>query len=375
MNAERTEEHPAARASVAPAPAASTPAAVPRKPRERSIRKAIIITILIAAVVAGGIYGYGLYTFGLSHVGTDNAQIDGHIDPVIPRIGGYVTAVAANENDMVREGATIVQIDSRELELKLANAEVAVRSAEVALQTAQAGEHNAQAALAVAQANVRTATVTFDRTAADLARDRSLVAGGVITQQQFDASKSAHDAASAQLETARRQVAVAEAQVEVARSGVQSARSGLDARRNDVDFARLQLTYAKIDAPATGKISKKSVEVGQYVQAGQPLLAITEDSTLWVTANFKETDMEQIRPGEPVEIEVDGYPGVTFGGRVESIAAATGARFSLLPPDNATGNYVKVTQKIPVKIAIVETPAGDHPLRPGMSANVTVTTK
>jgi membrane fusion protein (multidrug efflux system) len=374
MKAERTEERPAAAVQNTSTPPAPEPTIAPAK-RPRRTRKIIIYTILLAVLITGLVYGYGLYVFGLSHTTTDNAQIDGHIDPVIPRVGGYVTVVKVNDNEMVKEGTTIIEIDPRELQIKLENAEAALATAQVALGTAEANQHNAEAALAVAQANVKTAQVARDKTSHDLARDRNLVAGGAITQQQFEATRGQAETAAAQLETTQRQVGVAQAQLEVARSGVEAARSTLAQRRNDVDFARLQLTYTKIAAPSSGRVSKKNVEVGQFVQAGQPLLAITEDSGIWVTANFKETDLEEIHPGEPVEIEVDGYPDVKFAGRVESIAAATGARFSLLPPDNATGNYVKVTQKIPVKIAITGGPTSDHPLRPGMSANVIVSTK
>ena len=356
------------------------PSAGPVPPPEHTVavkksgaRKIIVYTVLLAAVVVGMIYGYRFYTFSQSHVETDNAQIDGHIDPVLPRVSGYVTEVAVNDNDMVTQGQPIIQIDPRELQIKLGNTEAALHTAEVGLETARAAVTNAEATLAVARANVKTAQVANEKTANDLARDKNLLAGGAITRQQFDATTAAHDATAAQLETAQRQVQVAEAQVEVARSQIQSAQSLVAQRQNDIDYARLQLSYTKIVAPATGRVSKKNVEVGQLVQSGQPLLAITEDSTVWVTANFKETDMEEIRIGAPAEIEVDGYPDARFPGTVESIAAATGAKFSLLPPDNATGNFVKVTQRVPVKIALTGKPSGQYALRPGMSANVVIT--
>lgn len=371
MDAQATEE----RVIAAKAPSAPPDQVIAPVKKRGSVRKIIIYTILLAAVVTALIYGYNLYSFSQTHISTDNAQIDGHIDPVLPHVAGYVTTVTVNDNDKVTEGEPIIEIDPREFQIKLENADAALRTAQVGLETAAAAEHNAEAALAVARANVKTAEVARDKAANDLARDRSLLQGGAITRQQFDATKSASDATSAQLETARRQVQVAQAQIEVAQSQVQSAQSQVSQRRNDVDYAKLQLSYTKITAPATGLVSKKNVEVGQFVQSGQPLLAITEDSTVWVTANFKETDMEMLKTGEPVEIEVDGYPGVMFTGKVESIAAATGAKFSLLPPDNATGNFVKVTQRVPVKIVLTDQPSAQYALRPGMSANVVVSTK
>ncbi len=350
-------------------------AAAPKIARRRvSPRKIIIYSLLLGVMVLGGIWGYSLYTFGLTHIQTDNAQIDGHIDPVIPHIAGYVTNVAVNDNDKVRAGDLIAEIDPRELQIRLGNAEAALQTAEDALATAHATRQNAEAALAVAQANVKTAQVTRDKGADDLQRNQSLINEGVIARQQFENTRAAADAAAAQYLAAQRQVSVAEAQVTIARTQVQAAETQVTQRRHDLEYARLQLSYTRITAPVGGTISKKNVETGQFVQAGQPLLAITEDSTVWVTANFKETDLEQIRVGEPVEIEVDGYPDEHFTGRVASIAAATGSKFALLPPDNATGNFVKVTQRVPVKIVLDASADPHHTLRPGMSANVIVST-
>ncbi|HVZ41223.1 MAG TPA: HlyD family secretion protein [Candidatus Kapabacteria bacterium] len=345
----------------------------PRKPR--MVRRIILYTILAAVLVGGGIYVKRMIDFGATHVNTDDAQVDGNIDPVLPHISGYVTAVLVKENDRVAEGAPIVEIDPRELQLKLGNAETQLSTAQAGLATARAGQHNAEAALLVAEANVKTAEVARTKAENDLARDRNLFKGNAITQQQLDATKTAFDAASAQLETARRQVGVTQAQIDVARAQLRTAETQVGQRQNDVDYARLQLSYTRIAASRPGMISKKNVEVGQYVQAGQPLLAITEDTVTWVTANFKETDLERVRVGQPAEIVVDAYPGITFEGRVQSIAAATGAKFSLLPPDNATGNFVKVTQRIPVRIAFTKPPDPGHPLRPGMSVDVTITTR
>lgn len=334
----------------------------------------MVITIVVSCLaIAALIYGYSLYTFSMAHVETDDAQIDGHIAPVIPHVTGYVTQVAVSDNEVVGSGAALVKIDPREFELKVANSEAALRTGEVALETAKANERNAQATLAVAQSNVHAAEIGQAKASDDLKRDQSLLQGGAITQQQFDATKAAFDAAEAHLETVRSQVDVARAQIETARTQVDAAASQITQKKNDLEFAQLQLAYTDITAPAAGRISKRNVEVGQYVQAGQPLMAITEDTTIWVTANFKETQLNEIRVGEPVEVEVDGYPDTTFTGRVESISAATGAKFALLPPDNATGNFVKVTQRVPVRISFTKLPTSNYALRPGMSANVIVT--
>jgi membrane fusion protein (multidrug efflux system) len=365
--------------SGAPGAAPATPAAAPGPvaappARKRSpVRRIILFTILGIAVVAAAIYGYNMFTFGQTHSTTDDAQIDGHISPVLPRVSGYVTSVMVDDNQRIKDGQIVVEVDAREFEVKVANAEAALASAQAAVRTAEAGLSNVQAALAVAQSNVSTADVARAKTASDLQRDQKLVAGGAITRQQFDATKAAADAAAAQWETARRQATAAQAQVAVAQSQVAAARTQVAQRQADVDLARLQLSYTKIPAPTSGVVSKKNVEVGQFVQAGQPLMAIAEDSLIWVTANFKETDLKDIKPGEEAEITVDGFPDETFQGTVESIAGATGAKFALLPPDNATGNFVKVTQRVPVKIALRDNPAIRR-LRPGMSADVVITT-
>jgi membrane fusion protein (multidrug efflux system) len=332
-----------------------------------------MLTVLALVLIAGGYYGVQKYHFSQNHVDTDDAQVDGHISPVLPRVAGYVTSVSVADNQRVKDGDLIATIDPREFQIKVETAEAAYRTAESGLQTAQASLGNALAALTVAQANVKSAEITRTKAAEDYARDKDLYAQSIISRQQNDASRVATESAAAQLETVRRQVQSAEAQVKIAQAQVETSRTGLAQRQADIDAARLQLSYTRIPAPSSGVVSKLNVEVGQFVQAGQPLMAIAEDSTIWVTANFKETDLKDIHPGEPVEITVDTYPGITFQGRVQSLAGATGAKFSLLPPDNATGNFVKVTQRLPVRIQLDGAADPAHPLRPGMSADVVIT--
>ena len=292
-------------------------------------------------------YGYHRYVFSQNHEDTDDAQVDGNIDPVLPRIAGYVTQVFVNDNQLVEQGATLVTLDTADLYLK-------VRVAEAALKNAEAG-------VVVAKANVTTAEVNKNKSARDLERDTKLLAATAITEQQLEVTKAAAEIATAQYAAAADQIAVAEAMVAQ--------------KKVDLDQARLQLSYTSIKAPAKGLISKKSVQIGQFIQAGQPLMGITENDSVWVSANFKETQVADIRPGQPVEIEVDGYNGKVFHGRVQSFSPATGAKFALLPPDNSTGNFVKVVQRVPVKILIEDKPDPATPLRPGMSVSATVTTK
>jgi len=317
------------------------------KKKANPVRRLITILVLLAIVIGGSAYGYQKYVFGQSHEDTDDAQIDASITPVLPRIAGYVTKILVEDNQRVEAGAPLVVLDTRELQIKVQNAEAALRTAE--------------AAVTVARANVNTAEVSERKALSDLERDRKLLEGNALTKQQFDITRTASETAAAQLATARDQIGVAEAQV--------------SQRKAELDLAKLQLSYGTITAPISGIVSKKNVEVGQYVQASQPLMALSENNDVWITANFKETQIEQLKPNQPVEFHVDAYPDVTFQGRVESLSPATGAKFALLPPDNATGNFVKVVQRVPVKIAITGPVNSKYPLRPGMSAEVIVTTK
>jgi membrane fusion protein (multidrug efflux system) len=314
-------------------------------------------------------------TFALAHESTDDAQVEGHISPVLPRVPGYVARVLVADNERVTAGQPLLEIDPADLDLKSANAAAALDSARAALQIAEANLAGVRAAADVASANVTTSLVTQAKTASDLARDDQLVKTSVISAQQWTDSRAAADAAAAQLEATRRQAAAAARQIDVAAAQVGAARTQVAERAADLDYARLQRAYATVTAPIAGIVSHKNVEPGQFVQAGQTLLSVAADTDLWLVANFKETQVARMHAGQPVEFTVDGYPGITFHGRVDSLAGATGARFALLPPDNASGNFVKVTQRVPVKILVDRAGGADSVLRPGMSVDVAVRIK
>jgi membrane fusion protein, multidrug efflux system len=295
-----------------------------------------------------------------------------------------------SENQPVKPGDVLVRIDPADLQAKvdqeqasLLNAQAAVSVAEAAVASARSTATGAQAKVSSNQADVTAARSRAQQAAADVARYKQLLAKEEISQQQYDAAVTAAEAARAQADAARAttesQRATAQAsssQIEAAQRQVAAAQAQVAQHQASLEAARLQLSYAVIKAPVAGFISKKNVEVGQFVQAGQPLMAIVQQgnrpSDVWVSANFKETQLAKMHPGQKAEIEVDAYPGVTFHGRVESLAAATGARFSLLPPDNATGNFTKVVQRVPVKIVFTDPPDPKRPLRVGMNVNVTV---
>jgi membrane fusion protein (multidrug efflux system) len=361
-------------------------------PKRGGARRIVILSVLAILVVVGGIWGFRTVVFYEHHATTDDAQLDGDINPILPRVPGYVTEVLVADNQVVKAGDLLVKIDPSDLQAKvdqeqasLLNAQAAVSVAQAAVASAQATASGSAAKVASNQADVVAARTRAQQAAADLARYKTLVGKEEISQQQYDAARAAAESASATAEAARATtdssratVRSSGAQVEAARRQVAAAEAQVAQHQAALEAARLQLSYAVIKAPVGGIVSKKNVEVGQFVQAGQPLLAIVQGddaqgrSDVWVSANFKETQLARMRPGQTAEVEVDAYPGVVFHGRLESLAAATGARFSLLPPDNATGNFTKVVQRIPVKIVFTDAPDPRHPLRVGMNVNVTV---
>ena len=246
----------------------------------------------------------------------------------------------------------------------------ALLASAIAVGGAKGETGQASAQLAAARAAVEQARANSQKAASDLERYRSLALGGIISRQQLDGAEAAATASQAQLQAAMEQVLAASA-------GLRGAESRIAAARAARDQAALMLSYALIVAPETGVVTRKSVEVGQYVQAGQPLMSVVPLHDVWVVANLKETTVRNVLPGDKVEITVDSYPGKKYRGHVESLSPATGAKFSLLPPDNATGNFTKVVQRVPVKIVFDhESVAGfEDRLRPGLSAVVSVHVK
>ena len=361
---------PAAAAESAPAPAA---------PARR--RRGVVLPVVALLLLGALAWVATQWSYGRAHESTDNAQVDGHIIPVIAKVGGYVAAVRVGENQSVREGALLVQIDDAEYKVRVAQAEAELAAAQAtagtggAVGAAEAQVHSAEGQTAAGQAQVAAARATLTKAESDFGRFQQLAAQQIISQQQLDAARAAVDVARAQLAAAQRQAAASGAGVENAQAGVRLAEARLAGARASRDNAALQLSYARIVAPTGGVVARRSVEVGQLVQPGQTLMSVVANTGVWVTANFKETQLAALRVGQTVEIDVDAYGGAKVEGTVESISSATGAKFALLPPDNATGNFTKVVQRVPVRIRVTRGLGADRPLRPGMSVEAHVATR
>jgi len=369
---------------------------------------------------------------------TDDAQVDARVTQIAARVGGTVTRVTVDDNRLVEKDAVLVEIDPRDYQVAVDKARAELADAEAAavaaqsnvpittatatsgVSTARGGVSQAEAAVAAAgkevdaaharltavQARLREVEANATKAARDVERLRGLLAKDEISQQQFDTTVATADAQKAASDSARSQVAEAEAGIRVAESRLAQARAAEQQAHSELRSAQtapqqvaatkarassaeahvlqaratlaqaeLNLQYTTIRAPIRGIVSKRGLNVGQVVQPGQPLLALVAIDDVWVTANFKETQLQNMRPGQRATVDVDAYGGREFTGKVDSIAGATGARFSLLPPENATGNFVKVVQRVPVKIVLDAGQDPEHLLRPGLSVVPTVFTK
>ncbi|QLI82614.1 HlyD family secretion protein [Chitinibacter fontanus] len=354
--------------------------------------KGRLILVLILGLAAATI-GYRIW-WSSGHVSTDNAQVEAHIVPISARVGGYVKSVKVEDNHHVAPGSTLVEIDPRDYIVRVALAEADWRNAQsVSGQSGQSGQALAQisaasanAAAAAAQGQAAQLAIAEARANAskarnDLQRAKELAAQKMVSQSQLDAAQTALDVAEAKVQTltaqqhaSAEQSNAARQQVAVSSAGLKSAEAKTLAAEAQLALAKNQLIDTQVKAPTAGIISKKNVGEGQMIQAGQTLMYMVQDGDLWVVANFKETEISKIRPGQKADIKLDANSDLKISGVVDSFSGATGARFTLLPPDNATGNFTKVVQRVPVKIKLDPLPANAN-IRPGMSVDVTVELK
>jgi len=406
--------------------------------RPKGLASPKVQRLLIAGAIVFLAALVGLYLYYHNRESTDDAQVDGHITPIASKVYGRVQGVLVDDNQPVKAGQVLVKIDPRDYQAALDQAKAALALAESEAKSAgvdvprtaenvQSGTSSADAQLLGAQADLEKAQVGYQQAQtsdlayaranvdksqanavlaqADLARYKPLLDKGEISQQQYDGAKANADATASALKAdqeklaqAQRNIAMMKAQVDAAQAHVQQARAAVEVAQADrkqvnmrtadaqakvakveqaraaLDAAQLNLSYTDVVAPVDGVATHKQVEPGQIVQAGQGLMVVVPLQNVWVTANFKETQLRKMKPGQEAEVKVDTY-GKTFKGHVDSIAGATGSVLSLLPPENATGNYVKVVQRIPVKIVLDPISPDKAVLRPGMNVDATVITK
>ncbi len=338
--------------------------------------KRILPIILILIVIGGVIFGIKELIYYTHYEVTDDAQVDGDISPVVARVSGYVEAIRFKDNQHVERGDTLVILDDKDYRIQLEKAEAALAAAKSSVGVSASNVSAVRAHVPPAKANIEAAEAQVWKITQTYNRYKNLLQGHAITQAQFDEIKAEKEAAEAQLAAAQKQVAAIHEQVASSRKQVKATSAQIAVRQAAVDFAKLQLSYTVITAPVSGQISKRNIQIGQLVGQGQQMFAIVNDSSIYVTANFKETQLNDMRIGQPVDIEVDAYPKKDFHGYVASFSGATGAKFSLLPPNNATGNFVKVVQRVPVRINFDSLPhEWNRRLIPGMSVEATVRVK
>lgn len=354
------------------------------QPKKRS---KVFLIILIIMILLGAWFGISKYTHAQHHEETDDAQIEADIIPVIPRVSGYVKEVRVKDNELVHKGDTLIIIDDRDYKIAVMQAEAALATAKSNVSASRANTAAARSGIATSRQGVATidaqieeAKVNLTRANQDFARYQNLIQDHSVTQQEFEKAQATKQLAEKQLNILQQQKKQASTQTGVVSSQsnataqtIEVAESMVKQKEVEVEDAKLKLSYTIIIAPEDGKVSRVNVQEGQLLQAGQSTFNIVHGKDIWVVANFKETQLRKMQIGQKVVVHVDAFPSHDFNAMLSSFSPATGAKFSLLPPDNASGNFVKVVQRLPVKIEFTnQSDTLLNRLRPGMNVDVDV---
>ncbi|EJB03655.1 multidrug resistance efflux pump [Rhizobium leguminosarum bv. trifolii WSM597] len=362
-------------APVAEAPVVEAAAAeAPKKTGRRTVKRAVIAAALLAGVAFAGDFGYRYWTVGRFIESTDDAYVKADYTTVAPKVAGYIRHVLVNDNDPVKSGQVLARIDDRDFQAALSQARAAVKAAEAAVANIDAQIALQQSVIGQAKATIDASQASLDFAVSDAARSARLITSGAGTQSRAEQSQSARDQAVAAVERDRAALVAAENKVPVLETQRQQAIAERDRAAAAAQQAELNLSYTDIVAAVDGTVGARSIRVGQYVTSGTQLMAVVPLHAVYVVANFKETQLTHVRPGQPVEIKVDSFPDMAIKGHVDSVSPASGLEFSLLPPDNATGNFTKIVQRIPVKI-VIDDEALSGLLRSGMSVEPEIDTK
>jgi len=338
-------------------------------------KKNIAPFIIIPAILIAGFFGVRTIIHRMNYESTDNAQIETYAVPVVSRLAGFIDSLSVDDYYDVEAGQLLVSIDDREYVLAVLQAETDLANAKADLANAQAQLNNSTTNKQVVLANEDVQKTRVQKATDDLKRDEALFNDKAITQKQLDDTRNAYESAQKQFTANQRMVNYANSQVITSEAQIRKAQAVVETRIAALDLAKLRLSYCNIYAPVKGKIGKRNLEDGQYVQPGQPLITIVNSDKFWVIANFKETQLQKMKIGQEVLLTLDGYPDVELKGKISTFSLATGAKFSLLPPDNATGNFVKITQRVPVKIEIEDEAKYKDILKAGLSVEVDVKVK
>ncbi|MCX6288335.1 MAG: HlyD family secretion protein [Bacteroidetes bacterium] len=339
-----------------------------KKKKQTNVRKVVIGTLLLVALYFGG----KKVIFSITHETTDNAQIETSIVPVLTRISGYVKTIAIKDYDSVGQNQLVAEIDDAELQVQLLEQQSDLQQSTADVSNAQAQLENGILSLKNNKGVIDLRAIKQKKANSDLKRDENLFKEQAITRKQLEETEFQLAAANQELTNAQTELATANNRIAVLRQNVNRAMALIEMKKTKIKETELKLSYTKIITPSAGKIGKKNINIGQFVQAGTPLFSIVNDSSYWIVANFKESQLESLQEGKSVKIRLDAFPDLDIEGTILSLSDATGAKFSLLPPDNSSGNFIKVTQRIPVKIAINNQAAFKNKLRAGMSVFITV---
>src|SRR5882724_7960919 len=338
--------------------------AAPKRRHPWLMLASMALVVIIAAATTS------FFVMGGSRESTNDAYVEARVVRISPKVSGQVISLRVDDNDAVKAGDLLLEIDPVDYQAKVDQATAAVTAAESAVEQAKASVLRAEANVGEAQAAARAAATEAMRRASDYRRYAAMGTDGV-SAQQVETAKHAMDAAKDQEDAAEKKAVAAAAELNVAKTNIGSAEAQVAAAKAQLRFAQLQHQYTKVYAPESGNVTKRNVESGDFVAAGQPLLAIVRHER-WVVANFKEVQLHHMRIGQPVEVKVDSFPDAPLRGHVQSLQSGTGSRFELLPPENATGNWVKVVQRLPVKIVFEPGQPGVERLEAGMSAEASV---
>jgi membrane fusion protein (multidrug efflux system) len=342
----------------------------PVKARKDNPVSTAITIIALLTIIGAAIWFAISFAHGLKVEETNDAQVEAYINPVSARAAGYIRQILFEGNQWVHQGDTLVVLDDREYSNKVQEAEAALEDAKAQIIVLGASIASAETGTTVNKDQIASAQARLWQQQQDIHRYENLVKEEAATGQEFEQVKAKYDVAVSEFSAANNTLKTTYSKIEELKSRQALLTADLKRKTTQLDFARINLGYTVITAPYNGRLSRKTIQEGQQIQAGQPLVSIVSEKNKWVTANFKETQVYALQPGKEVEIRLDAIPGRTFKGRVESLSPGTGAKFSLLPPDNATGNFVKIVQRIPVRLIFTDTSLDD--VRIGMNALITV---